>query len=334
MKALVSCGSTLADVVFATPIIRSLKVQLDDLELHVMADVSAAFTLDENPYVDRIHFSSQSIWETYRKLKGEKYDIAVNLGEGWASKWMTFLISRKTYSLESLRWKRWLMVNLKIDQLPNKHLVQRMFECVEELNLKQDELGLDYFIPEKDKVLRDWLPAEFRNEFLVFCIHASYSTRKLTIDRMIELCDKINRPIVLLGRKEDFDTGEVISSFFRKSLSRYYEEGLLELNKRTIVYNACGKFNFNQMASVIKQSRAVFSFDNEFVPVASAFKKEIFGVWGNTILMFGRYPYRTKFTALENNKVECRPCSSKGFDRCPKGHFKCMNGIVFEFYLP
>ena len=226
------------------------------------------------------------------------------------------------------------MVNLKIDHLPNKHVVQQMFESVEKLELKPDELGLDYFIPEKDRVLRDWLPEEFRDEFLVFCIHASHNTRKLTVDRMIELCDKINKPIVLLGMKEDFETGEVLSIFFTKSVSDSYEKTLIELNKRTIVYNACGKFNFNQMASIIKQSRAVFTFDNEFVPVASAFKKEIFGIWGNTILMFGKYPYRTKFTVLENNKVECRPCSSGGFSKCPKGHFNCMNKIVFDFYLP
>ena len=151
---------------------------------------------------------------------------------------------------------------------------------------------------------------------------------------MIELCDKINKPIVLLGSKDDADTGETISKFFNQPVSVGYKEGLLQLNKRTIVHNACGKFNYNQMASVVKQSRAIFTFDNEFIPVASAFKKEIFGLWGNTVLLFGRYPYRTKFTVLENNKTSCRPCSSRGFSKCPQGHFNCMNQIVFDFYLP
>jgi ADP-heptose:LPS heptosyltransferase len=334
LKALIICGQTIADVVFATPVIRAMKVQLDDAEIHVLVEVSAAFTLDENPYVDQIHFDRVSIWKNYQRLKKEKYDIIVNLVEGWKPKWLAFLLNAETYSLESLRWKQWLMVNLKIDQLPNKHLVHRMFDGVEGLQLKPDELGLDYFIPEKDKVSREWLPEAFWKEYVVFCIHASYTTRKLTVDRMIELCDKINKPIVLLGSKEDFETGEVVSSFFGKGVSLRYEEGLLQLNKRTLVYNACGRFNFNQMVSVVKQSRAVFTFDNEFIAVASAFKKEIFGLWGNTILMFGRYPYRTKFTVLENNRISCRPCTSKGYAKCPKGHFKCMNRIVFDFYLP
>jgi len=333
LKALVICGSSIADVVFATPLIRALKVQLDDLELHVFADLSAAFTLDENPYVDNIHFSVESIWQNYRRLKKQKFHFVVNLSEEWSAACITVLLRTKSYTLKSLRWKRWLMVSLKIDQLPNKHLVLRMFGCVQALGLKPDELGLDYFIPEKDKVSREWLPPEFQGEYMVFCINANYNTRKLPIDRMIELCDKVNKPIVLLGEKDDFETGEVVGSFFGKSVSVTYDKGLFDLNKRTVVYNACGKFSFNQMASIIKQSRAVFTFDNDFIPVASALKRDIYGLWGNTILMFGKYPYRTKFIVLENNRLECRPCSSKGFDKCPRGHFRCMNKIVFDFYI-
>ena len=334
MKALVICGSTLADVVFSTPVIRALKVQLEDGELHILADLSSAFTLDENPYVDSIHFSNSTIWKNYRRLKAEKFDILINLKGDIPSKCLAFLLNVKTYSLKSIRWEEWLMVNLKIDQLPNQHLVDRMFAGLNALSLKQDELGLDYFIPDKDRVAKEWLPEAFREGYFVFCINASYNTRKLTVSRMIELCDKINRPIILLGRKQDAETGDTISEFFSSPASEGYAEGLLQLNKRAVVYNACGKFNINQMASVIKQSRAVFTFDNDFIPLASAFKKEIFGLWGNTILLFGRYPYRTRFTVLENTKISCRPCAVTGFSKCPKGHFNCMNQIVFDFYLP
>jgi ADP-heptose:LPS heptosyltransferase len=117
----------------------------------------------------------------------------------------------------------------------------------------------------------------------------------------LELCDKISRPIVLLGTNEDFETGERITNFFARNSSPEWEKGLRELNKRTVIYNACGKFNFNQMASPLKQSRAVFSFDGDFIPLASAFRKEVFCLWRNTILLFGRYPYHTRFTVLENN---------------------------------
>jgi len=68
--------------------------------------------------------------------------------------------------------------------------------------------------------------------------------------------------------------------------------------------------------------------------VASAFRKEIFSIWGNTIPLFGNYPYHTKFKILENNRISCRPCSVKGFSKCPEGHLKCLNEILFDFYIP
>jgi ADP-heptose:LPS heptosyltransferase len=151
---------------------------------------------------------------------------------------------------------------------------------------------------------------------------------------MIELCDKINRPIVLMGGKEDFETGEVVRTFFERSNDPSYDEGLKELNKKTIIYNACGLYTLGQSASIVKGAKYVFSHDTGLMHIAAALKKEVFSIWGNTVPAFGMYPYRTKFTILENNKISCRPCSKIGHDKCPKGHFKCMNEIVFDFYLP
>jgi ADP-heptose:LPS heptosyltransferase len=334
MKVLVICGESIGEVVFSTPVIRALKVELDDIILHGLFPANVSFLAKENPYLDAIHIQEEPTWKLVRKLRLEKFDVVVNLGQDWRSKLLSFFLFTKTYSSPRSRWKQWLMVNLKINHLRNVHYADKQVLALRRLGIKGDELGLDFFIPEKDKVAVEWLPPEFQKGFVVFSISAPYATRKLPVDRMIELCDKINKPVILLGTSEDVATGEVINSFFARGLSVVWEQGLLELNKKTIVYNACGKFNFNQMASLVKQSSAVFAFDNDFVPVASAFRKEVFALWGNTILLFGRYPYRTKFTVLESNSVSCRPCSVNGFDKCPKGHFKCMRDIMFDFYLP
>lgn len=334
MKVLVICGDSIGEVVFSTPVIRALKVQMDDIILHGLFAKNSAFLLDENPYIDKIHLQDPSLWKTWSVLKREKFDIVVNLRTDRASRILASVLAPETYTFDPHDLSKWLMVNFKINKLQNVHLTDQMLEAIEPLGIKADELGLDYFIPDKDKVSLEWLPEAFQKGYVAFPIAAPYATRKLPVDKMIELCDKINRPIVLLGSKKDAEDGEVIQAFFDRGISLLWEPGLLELNKRTIVYDACGKFNFNQMASVIKQAYAVFAFDGDFIPVASALRKEIFGLWGNTISLFGKYPYRTRFTVLESNSVMCRPCSAKGFDQCPKGHFKCMRDIMFDFYLP
>ena len=139
----------------------------------------------------------------------------------------------------------------------------------------------------------------------------------------------------MLGDQNDHDVGEHIAQFFeRREEHADREPTLLELNKKTVIYNACGKFNLNQSASLVRQADYVFTHDTGLMHVAAAFKKRVYSIWGNTIPRFGMYPYRTRFTVLENNRLECRPCSKIGYAKCPRGHFKCMRDIVFDFTLP
>jgi ADP-heptose:LPS heptosyltransferase len=224
-------------------------------------------------------------------------------------------------SFNKLNVEKWLMVNLKINKLPAVHIVDRYLQTAQRLGVKSDALGLDFFIPEKDNVPLEWLPETHRVGFVAYAIGGQHETKKLPVARMIELCKKINRPIVLLGGKEDFENGDRVRLHFE------------EINdaRRNFIYNSCGKFNLNQSASVLKKSDLVFSHDTGLMHIAAAFKKEVYSIWGNTIPAFGMYPYRTKYHSLENTNLGCRPCSKIGFDKCPKGHFKCMNEMVFDF---
>jgi len=75
-------------------------------------------------------------------------------------------------------------------------------ETLVDLGIRMDALGLDYFIPDKDEVPGEWLPEEFRDGYVVYAIGGQHATKKLPVNRMIDLCDKINKPLILLeGRK-------------------------------------------------------------------------------------------------------------------------------------
>lgn len=334
MKILIIRFSSIGDIVLTTPVIRTLKTQLEDAEIHYATKAQYRSIVEFNPYIDKLFFLETSLGKLIGELQKEKYDYIIDLHHNLRTRIIKTALMRKSYSFDKLNFKKWLKVNLKVDQLPNVHIVDRYLQTVTPLGVKQDALGLDYFIPENDDVPLDWLPETHQRNFVAYAIGAQHNTKKLPLSRMIELCDRINRPIVLLGGKEDFEAGESIRVFFEKSHSSVYEPGLLELNKKTIIYNACGKFNLNQSASLIKKSSHVFTHDTGLMHIAAAFRKEVFSIWGNTIPEFGMYPYRTKFTVFENKKLDCRPCSKIGYKKCPKGHFKCMNDIVFDFYIP
>ena len=142
-------------------------------------------------------------------------------------------------------------------------------------------------------------------------IGAQHGTKRLPVERLTELCNKITQPVVLLGGPEDTERGELIA----KSAGKH-------------VYNACGKFKLDQSAFLIKMSEKVISHDTGLMHIAAAFNKTILSVWGNTVPEFGMYPYQVDQSYLfQVPHLACRPCSKIGHETCPKGHFKCMNDL-------
>jgi len=334
-KILILRFSSIGDIVLTTPAVRAIKTQLDDVEVHYCTKAQFGFLMESNAYVDKVHLLDDNLNTLATRLAAEQFDFIVDLHNNLRTKRLKAKLKVESKSFDKLNWEKWLIVNLKIDKLPNIHIVDRYMEAVAPLGIKGDALGLDYFIPEKDKVEKDWLPKTHQQEYVAFAIGGNHKTKQLPLDRMIELCDKINKPIILLGSKEDEALGAKIEDFFDRKYDREeLKEPLSELGKKAIIYNACGKFNFNQSASIVKGASYVFTHDTGLMHVAAALNKNIFSIWGNTIPEFGMYPYRTKFTILEKKGLKCRPCSKIGFDKCPKGHFKCMNEIIFDFWLP
>lgn len=334
-KILIIRFSSIGDIVLTTPVVRAIKTQLDDVEVHYATKKQYHSVLEANAYIDKFHLLDDDLGALIKELKAEQFDFVVDLHNNLRTRRIKSGLKAESAAFPKLNWEKWLIVNLKIDKLPNVHIVDRYLEAAAPLGIKADALGLDYFIPEKDEVEKDWLPETHRKEFVAFAIGGNHETKKLPLNRMIELCDKINKPIVLLGGKEDAENGEKIADFFdRKHETEDFKEPLNELGKKALIYNGCGKFSINQSASILKQATYVFTHDTGMMHIAAALKKNIFSIWGNTIPEFGMYPYRTKFTILEKKGLSCRPCSKIGYKKCPKGHFKCMNEIIFDFWLP
>jgi heptosyltransferase-2 len=139
-----------------------------------------------------------------------------------------------------------------------------------------------------------------------------HNTKKLTLEKITSLCLEINHPIILLGGQGDTESGnQVVSDVGDK------------------VFNACGKYNINQSASLVRQSMLILTHDTGLMHIAAAFKKKITSVWGSTIPEFGMYPYLPDPVSeiIEIKDLPCRPCSKLGYKKCPKGHFKCINEI-------
>src|ERR1035437_357538 len=320
MKILIIRFSSIGDIVLTTPVIRCLKQQVKDALVHYITKKQFGSILENNPYIDKLYTIEKKISEVSTELKKENYDFIVDLHHNLRSTQLKSILGKKSRSFHKLNIEKWLMVNLKINKLPNTHIVDRYFETVKSLGVKNDDKGLDYFIPKKDEVDIKTLPVEFQNGYIGFVIGAKYFTKQLPNEKIISICKKINEPVILLGGKEDVEKGEKIK--------------VAVGSRQAVIFNSCGKYNLNQSASLVKQAKKIITHDTGLMHIAAAFKKEIVSVWGNTIPGFEMYPDygESQVSSLKSQvlNLSCRTCSKLGFSKCPKGHFKCMMEINEE----
>jgi ADP-heptose:LPS heptosyltransferase len=311
-KYLIIRFSSIGDIVLTTPVIRCLKQQVDGCQVHYATKKQFSSLLQANPYIDKVHCLEGSLMKLIKELKNEEFDYIIDLHHNLR----TFLIKSRLrildFSFHKLNIKKWLKVTFKIDRLPRIHIVDRYMQTLSLFDVVNDGKGLDYYIPEKDSVAIPLLPVEFSAGYVALVIGARHYTKQLPVNKLVTLCSLIEKPIVLLGGKEDVVTGETIAE---------KAEGPL--------YNACGQFSINQSASLVQQARLVITPDTGLMHIAAAFKKIIISIWGNTIPEFGMYPYLpdNKSHIMQVEGLPCRPCSKIGFSSCPKKHFRCMNDI-------
>lgn len=316
-KILVIRFSSIGDIVLTTPVIRCLKNQLDDVELHVLTKKKFSNLYKKNPYVDKVFEYDDSLKKNIRELKLENYDYVVDLQKNKRSVRVTRSLHRPHSSFPKLNVKKFLLTTFKINIMPDIHIVDRYFKAVEKLGVKNDYQGLDFFISENNNYPLTELPDEFQKGYYAFVIGGTYKTKILPAVKIIEVIKKLAKPVILLGGPDDVERAEEVMKAVESQKSK--------------VESLVGKINLEQSASIVKNADAVLTNDTGLMHIAAAFHKHIVSVWGNTVPEFGMYPYLPKEAErchiVECKDVRCRPCSKLGFKDCPKKHFRCMMQI-------
>lgn len=309
MKVLVVRFSSIGDIVLTTPVVRGLKKQLG-ADVHFLTKSNFHSVISANPYIDQIHLLNNENWDDLiKRLKVEKFDYIIDLHHNLRTLKLKLALGVKSFAFNKLNLQKWLLVNLKINWLPEVHIVDRYLACVKPLGVIKDDQGLDYFINTQDEVSLTSLPLAFQNGYVGIVIGAQHYTKRLPESKLVQVIEGISQPIVLLGGPTDTALAERLIKV-----------------KHDLIFNACGKYNLNQSASLVKQAQKIITNDTGLMHIAAAFNKEIHCIWGNTTKAFGMGPYAID-TAYnyEVNGISCRPCSKIGFQKCPKGHFNCMN---------
>lgn len=308
--------SSIGDIVLTTPVVRMLKQQLEgEVEIHFLTKTKFAGLLSSNPYVSKVHGIEKSVQEILPTLEQIGFDYIIDLHNNIRSSIVKRRLKSLSFTFDKLNVKKWIWVNFGINKMPDKHIVERYLETTKAFGIKDDGNGLDYFIPEDVVIKNEELNSFMRKPFIAFAIGGVHIGKRMSKEKLASLCADLPFPVVLLGGKEDADTGK----FIHESNNNH-------------VFDATGILSLDESALCVKAASLVITGDTGLMHIASAFKKKIISLWGCTVPGFGMYPFRPDRDSIiiEPAGRNKRPCSKLG-NKCKYGvDNRCIDHISNE----
>lgn len=314
-KVLIIRFSSIGDIVLTTPVVRNLKNQMyGGVEIHYLIKKQFRGIVDANPFISKVYSIEKSTNEVIEELKSEHYDYIIDLHRNLRSMRVKKALKALDLSFEKLNWQKWLLVNFGINKMPDQHIVDRYMACIAPFSVKNDNAGLDYFLPEKSASDTSSLPSTHQSGYIAMAIGAAHWRKKLRRTQYIEICKRIPYPIVLLGGPEDKLEGEEIAQACGGH-----------------VWNAAGGFDLSGSAHLVKESKLVITPDTGLMHIAAAFKKPIISLWAATIPGFGMYPYQNEALneMVQADHLKKRPCSKLG-TKCKYSTCKCIDELPLD----
>ncbi|OKS85479.1 glycosyltransferase family 9 protein [Mucilaginibacter polytrichastri] len=313
MKILVIRFSSMGDIIYTTPVVRCLKQQLPDAEIHFLTKPAFKYIYDANPHLDKLLLLKERLSDTIADIKQEQYDYIIDLHNNLRTSIIKLRTGIKSFTYDKQRIRKWLSLKFNLKLIEPTHLVDRYLKAVKFLGITNDGLPIDYYI-KKQHQLAELLPVSHQSGYVAFVIGATHFTKRMPNEKIIRICRGINHPVLLLGGEDVKPNGEIIADALGSK-----------------AYNACGITTLDESVYLVANAINIIGFDTGLTHIAEAFNRPIASVWGGTVPeLLGVQPYHVKNAMVAGIELPCRPCSKFGLPQCPLGHFKCMNNMPEE----
>jgi len=295
-----------------SPIIRCVKQQLET-EVHFLTKAKYRSLLEHNIHLDKLHYFEHDWEEIRNELKYEDFSLVIDLHKTVRSIRMRTVFSCPVISFNKATIEKWMFLNLRINKLPENHLIDQFFKGLKDLKVFNDGKGMELFVDDntENRVLRILDNHGIANDYSVLVIGGAHLTKQIPLELAIDYINKTIGPIVLIGGPAEIEKSKRI----------------VEFSNRYII-NMVGHVSLLESAILIRESNLVITGDTGMMHMAAAYNKKIVAVYGSTSPVFGMYPYLTDASVnpiyMVNDHLSCWPCSKSGRSKCPKEHMRCL----------
>jgi heptosyltransferase-2 len=323
-KILVIRLSSIGDILLSTPFIRQLRIKFKSSQIDFVVREEFKDLLKNNPHIDKLYILQLSETDGLKNLKGRlhkiTYDTIFDLHNNIRSNYLRRIGARRVFSINKSKFKQSLLVYLKKNYYGKTiPIPQRYLNVAKAYDVKDDNKGLELYWDE-DTVITSGKKInetglQEMGQYLCLAPGAGFFTKRWPVEKFLHLIElvkkKLNLPVVILGGDGDQETGKY-------------------LERQNSVYNLTGKLSLLETAYILKKGMALVSNDTGLMHMATAVKTPVLAIFGSTVREFGFFPFRSQSFVIENNELNCRPCTHIGRKKCPKSHFKCMVDISTE----
>ena len=299
-KILIIRLSSLGDVILTEPLCRALREKHPDAQIDFLVKKEFAEIVSL--------FGSISNVITYdEKMSGSEYDVVLDVHNVLRSKRIRSKFGKNVHVINKRTFKRWLLVTFKINLLRDSpDVVERYFETAKELG-----------VSDRGNAPKIELKNVIKHKRVALCPGAKHWNKRWPPERFAEAA----RAFAAKG----FEI-EIHGSSGESAIA----EEVIRVAGLPII-NQCGKYSLTELARHLAECEVAITNDSGLMHLCNALGLTTISIFGPTVNEFGFFPFNP-FTSIiiEEKGLECRPCTTIGSDRCPKGHFKCMKNITVE----
>ncbi|NNE14259.1 MAG: glycosyltransferase family 9 protein [Saprospiraceae bacterium] len=311
-KVLIIRFNSIGDLVLTTPVIDALYD--NDFEIHYLVKEVFSSILIPNPKVKKVWTLDDNLSAVVKDLKKQNFNFVIDLHNNFRSKKVASALKVKKYTFYKPRIKYWLMTKLGIKSKSEGHIVDRFLKVISPIikTIEKPKVSF-HFSNELNSSDLKKLP----EAFVAVVVGTAFKTKTIPVEKLINVIDQIDSKFVLIGGPDDVELGKTIENQVTKPLT-----------------NLVGQLSINDSARVIEKSDLVLTGDTGMMHISAAMDKKIVAVFGSTHPVLGYSPYsnddQNRSAIIQNESLNCRPCTKQGRHSCPKGHFKCMRELSID----
>ncbi|MBN1587316.1 MAG: lipopolysaccharide heptosyltransferase II [Candidatus Omnitrophica bacterium] len=318
-RVLIIKYSALGDIVLGVPSLRAIRKAWPEAHITLLTSKEIAPMMASSPYVNEVmvldrsgtHRGVRGIWRMGRILRGEGFDISIDLQNNRSSHALSFLSGAiRRYGYENGKWS--FLLNYTVP-LPKEPLppIQHQARVLGRAKINVTDESLELWAKPEDRERIEVLlkQAWLRDNQVLVALHpgsGSWPTKRWDLEHFAELCDELGKRsvrCVLVGTKKEGKLGAKIAQV---SGSKPIE--------------LAGKTSLGELVALFRRCSALVCGDSAPLHVAAA-------VGLPTVALFGpteaeRHIPPAPCLQVIQKEVPCGPCYRT---RC--SHITCMKSI-------